>query len=434
LAAPDPLAVLRAWAAQYGDIFHYRAFWTHVYFLNHPDYIEYVLLRNHRNFVKHPALRNVGWLLGQGLLTSEGELWKRQRRLIQPAFHRDCIAGFAEIMTSCTKQTLGCWRAGADVDMHREMMQLTLRIVIRCLFGIETDQTAEISRGMDLLMRQSTGLRLLLPSWLRGLLPGTGEVRPAARALNRAVCQIIGRRRTAGEERGDLLGLLLAARDEDGECMSDRQIRDEVMTFFFAGHETTALALSWTFYLLSRNPDAERKLHEELDRVVGRRTPALTDLPALAWTDSIIKEALRVCPPAWAVGRVAIRDFELAGYRIPKGSVLVMSPWIMQRDARYFPDPENFNPSRWANSATPVLPRFAYFPFGGGPRQCIGNNFALMEAILLLATIAQQFEIHIDPAESITPVAGFTLRPRKGMPARIAERVRVPSGVASGHP
>jgi cytochrome P450 len=432
LAAPDPLAVLRAWAAQYGDIVHYRALWRHVYFLNHPDYVEYVLLRNHRNFVKHPALRNVAWLLGQGLLTSEGDLWKRQRRLIQPAFHRDCIAGFAEIMTACAQQRLARWRAGAELDIHREMMQLTLQIVIRCLFGIETDQTAEISRSMDLLMRESTGLRLLMPSWLRGLLPGTGGVRPAAKALNRAVWQILGQRRAAGAERGDLLGLLLAAKDEDGARMSDRQIRDEVMTFFLAGHETTALALAWTFYLLSRNPDAERRLHEELDRVLGRRTPALTDLPALLWTDSIIKEALRLCPPAWAVGRSAVQDFELAGYRIPKGSILVMSPWIVQRDARYFPDPDSFDPSRWANGAASVLPRFAYFPFGGGPRQCIGNNFAVMEAVLLLAVIAQQFEIRMDAAESITPVAGFTLRPRNGMPARIAQRAAVPSAQAAG--
>jgi cytochrome P450 len=423
IAAPDPLALFSRWAAEYGDIFYYRALWKHVYFLNHPDYIEYVLVRNPRNFMKDPTLRNARWLLGDGLLTSEGEHWRRQRRLIQPAFHRDCIAGFADIMTGCTQDVLSKWHSGAEIDLHREMMQLTLRIVVRCLFSAETVETAEISRSMDILMKGNTGGRQLLPGWVRRLpLPGAAGLRHAAEALDRAVRQIVAQRRATGTVGSDLLGLLLAAREQDGGRMDDRQIRDEVMTFFLAGHETTALAISWAFYALSRNPDAECMLQEELDRVLARGAPALSDVPALVWTEGVIKASMRLYPPAWALGRVAIHDFELGGYRIPKGALIVMSPWLMQRNNRYFSDAETFDPSRWTRSETQNLPHFAYFPFGGGPRQCVGTNFAMMEAILLVAMIARRFTIRIDPSTPVSPVIGFTLRPRNGIPARVVER------------
>lgn len=424
LAAPDALELLKRWASQYGDIFYYRALWMHVYFLNRPDYIDYVLVRNPGNFRKDPALRNMRWLLGEGLLTSEGESWKRQRRLIQPAFHRDRIASYADIMTNCAREALSQWRGGAAIEVHGEMMRLTLRIVMLCLFGVETGETAAISRSLDTLMRGNTGHRLMIPNWLRRLpLPGSGGFRRAAKTLDRAVSQVIAQRRAAAMERGDLLGLLMAAQDEDGARMDDRQIRDEVMTFFLAGHETTALTLSWTLYALSRNPDAERKLHEEVDRVLHGRLASLADVPALVWTGAVVKEAMRLYPPAWGLGRVAMREFELAGYRVPKGAIIVMSPWVMQRDERYFSSAENFDPSRWINGQTQNLPRFAYFPFGGGPRQCIGNNFASLEAVLVLAAIAQRFEVRLDRSVSVVPVAGFTLRPRDAMPGRIVERV-----------
>ncbi len=421
----DSLELLTGWAAEFGDIFHYRALWMHVYFLNHPDYIEYVMVRNPRNFTKDPALRNMRWLLGEGLLTSEGEHWKRQRRLVQPPFHRDRIAAYADIMTRCTEDALAHWQDGAELDIHREMMALTLRIVVRCLFSVETDETAAISRALDVLMRGNMGLRLLIPSWLRRVpLPGQAEFRNATQSLDRAVSQIVAARRAAGPEGNadDLLGILMAARDEDGGRMDDRQTRDEVMTFFLAGHETTALALSWTFYLLSRNPEAVSKLHQELAESLEGRAPQFSDLPRLVWTDAIVKEVLRLYPPAWAMGRLVVDTFEIGGYQVPKGSLVVSSQYVMQRSSRYFREPDRFDPARWTTGETQSLPRFVYFPFSGGPRQCIGNNFASMEAVLLLATIAQRFEVRFDPAADIVPVTGFTLRPRGAMSARVIER------------
>lgn len=421
LAAADPLAVYQGWARRYGDIFHYRVLWKHIYFLNNPDYIDYVLVRNARNFQKDPTTRNVRWLLGDGLLTSEGEQWRQHRRLIQPAFHRERIAGYAGIMTGSVLDALAGWRDGGEIDIHREMMQVTLRVVVRCLFGVESGETATISRSMDLLMRNNTGLRLLMPARMRRLpLPGAREFWRAVEALDGAVAAIIAQRRASGPGGSDLLGLLMAARDEEGGALNDREIRDEVMTFFLAGHETTALALSWSFYALSRDAEAARKLREEVDGVLGGRVAGTADLPSLPWTEAVLKETMRLYPPAWALGRVALDECEIGGYRVPRGTMLVMSPWVMHRDERHFPDAEKFDPARWRNGATENLPRFAYFPFGGGPRQCIGSGFAMMEAMLALATIAQRFEVKT--AEHVAPVTGFTLRPKGGIPARVTRR------------
>ncbi len=430
LVGPDPLGVYSRWAAEYGGIFHYRFLWNHIYFLSDPEYIDYVLVRNASNFIKDRTTRNSRWLLGNGLLLSEGEHWMRQRRLIQPAFHRDRIAGYAAIMTGYTRDMVAGWRSGAAIDIHHETMQLTLRIVIRSLFGMETGETQAISRSMNLAANNNTGIRLLMPPWLRTLpLPGTREFRRAVDDLNRAVAHIIAQRRESKQGGDDLLSMLMAAQDEDGSGMSDKQIRDEVMTFFLAGHETTALALSWALYLLSRNPDAEQKLHEELDRVLGPRAAELRDLPSLIWTDCVIKEAMRLYPPAWAMGRAARKGFELGGYAIPKGAIIAMSQWIVHRDARHFPSPEKFDPGRWTPERAQKLPRFAYFPFGGGQRQCIGNTFATMEAVLALATITQRFEVRVAADYVAVPAPGFTLRPRGGIPAKITERVAGNSAV-----
>jgi cytochrome P450 len=432
LAGPDPLGVYSRWAAEYGGIFHYRFLWNHIYFLSDPGYIDYVLVRNASNFVKDRTTRNSRWLLGEGLVLSEGDYWMRQRRLIQPAFHRDRIAGYAAVMTQYTRDMLGGWHSGAAIDIHREMMQLTLRVVIRSLFGVETGETQAISRSMHLLMSDSTGIRLLMPPWLRSLpWPGMRELRCAAGDLNRAVAHMIAQRRQSKESGEDLLAMLMATRDEDGSGMSDKQIRDEVMTFFLAGHETTALALSWALYLLSRNPDAEQKLHEEVDRLLVGRAAELSDLPALIWTDCIIKEAMRLYPPAWAMGRTALKEFELGGYSIPKGAIIAMSQWVVHRDARHFPDPGKFDPGRWTAERAQKLPRFAYFPFGGGQRQCIGNTFATMEAVLALATIAQRFQVRVPADYTAEPTPGFTLRPRGGIPARIAERIAANATVSA---
>ena len=284
LAGPAPLDTFTRWAAQYGDIFYYRAAWLHVYFLNRPDLIEYVLVRNPQNFLKDRVVQNSRWLPGTGLLTAEGDAWKRQRRVIQPAFARDRIEAYARCMTDSAEQMLTAWRPGSVVDIHQEMMRLTLRVIVRALFELETMETGEISRSLNTIMLNSIGGRLLFPPFFRYLpLPGMRDVCRAVNSMNAAVYEIIRQRRSSDKQTsGDLLSILMHARDEDGSRMTDEQVRDELMTFLLAGHETTALALSWALYLLSRNDQAEEKLHEEeVDSVLAGRLPDVSDLPSL---------------------------------------------------------------------------------------------------------------------------------------------------------
>jgi cytochrome P450 len=423
LAARDPLAVFSRWAKDYGDIFYYRAGWVHVYFLNHPDLIESVLIRNYQNFLKDRVIQNSRWFFGDGLLTSEGEHWKRQRRLSQPSFHREKIASYATVMTNDAEQMLSHWRDGAVLDVHQEMMRLTLRIVVRALFNVEAEETEEISGAVNVMMHYSSGARMLLPPFFRQLpLPGMFEFRSAVDKLNKSVYKIIRLRRRNGQETGDLLSMLMESRDEDGGQMNDKQLRDEVMTFLLAGHETTALALSWGWYLLSQNLQAQRELHQELDRVLERRVPNISDLPSLKCAECVIKESMRLYPPAWALARQVIKDLDLSGYRIPAGTNVVMSQWVMHRDSRFFSDPETFDPNRWLTERCQKLPKFAYFPFGGGPRQCIGASFAMMEAVLLLATIARRFQMHPVAGHSVVPLPSFTLRPKEGIRVTLEER------------
>src|SRR5215469_10845975 len=424
LAGPNPLHTFTSWAAEYGDIFYYRAAWLHVYFLNRPDLIEYVLVRNPQNFLKDRVVQNSRWLLGTGLLTAEGDAWKRQRRLIQPAFSRDRIADYARCMTDSAEQMLASWKAGTVVDIHQEMMSLTLRVVVRALFGLEPMETGKISRSLNTIMLNSIGGRLLLPPFFRYLpLSGMRDVRRAVGDMNAAVYEIIRQRRSGDKQAsGDLLSLLMNARDEDGSMMTDQQLRDEMMTFLLAGHETTALALSWALYLLSQSARAEEKLHEEVDRVLASRLPSISDLPSLTFVDSVLKETMRLYPPAWSVARTVIADFELEGYRIPAGANIVMSQWIMHRDPRFFSDPEEFDPDRWASSACQNLPRFAYFPFGGGPRQCIGASFATTEAVLILASIGRRYQLASVEKTPVLPVPSLTLRPKDPIRMHIEAR------------
>jgi cytochrome P450 len=422
LASRDPLAIFEKWAREYGDVFYYRALFIHVYFLNHPDLIESVLVRNYQNFLKDHVIRKSRWFFGDGLLTNEGESWLRQRRLAQPAFHRERIAGYANIMTEYAEEMLATWRDGEVCDVHQEMMQLTLKIVVRALFNVESQEVGQISAAMNVLMSNSVGIRLLLPPAARFLpTPAMLEFRRAVRRLDEIVYRIIAERRKNEADTGDLLSMLMQARDEDGSRMSDKQLRDEVMTFLLAGHETTALALSWSWHLLAQNPEVESKLHEELDRVLGGRTPEFSELRNLNYAERVVKESMRLYPPAWSVARTAAKDFDIAGYRIPSGANVVMSTWIMHHDPRYFPDPYKFEPERWL-SAESQRPRFAYFPFGGGPRQCIGNSFALMEATLLVAAIAQKFQFRPVEGHPVVPIPSFTLRPKYGIRMTLQSR------------
>jgi len=417
LGRPDPLAVFTGWAREFGDIFYYRAGWIHVYFLNSPELIESVLVTNQQNFRKDRVIQNSRWFLGQGLLTSEGGEWLRQRRLSQPAFHRERLALYARIINACAEEMLDSWKDGENRDVHQEMMQLTLRVVAKVLFSVDVkNESKEVAAALNLLMKHSSGARMLLPPWVRYLpLPFLIRVRRAVRQLDDVVYRIIRERRRSENDNGDLLSMLMSARDEDGSRMTDRQLRDEVMTFLLAGHETTALSLSWAWYLLSENPEAENKLHHELARVLDGKNPSFEDLPRLCYTEAVVKESVRLYPPAWSLARTAAEDFEIGGYLVPAGSNVVMSQWIMHRDPRFFPSPEQFDPGRWFEEHTQRLPRFAYFPFGGGPRYCVGASFAMMEATLLLAAIAQRFRLRMVPGHKVVPVPSITLRPKYGI-------------------
>ena len=421
----DRLGTLSRWAREYGDLVWARFGPRVVVFLNHPDLVEEVLVNQNRKFIKHYRLRDATRTLGQGLLISEGEFWRGQRKLAQPAFHRERIAGYGELMVQLTERMLGGWADGQVRDVQDEMMRLTLEIVAKTLFDAEIGgDSADVSAAMETLMQAfvvRTASLLSLPHWIPT--PMNIRVERAIRRLERILHTVITERRKSGEDRGDLLSMLLRAQDEEsGRRMTDTQLRDEVMTLFMAGHETTASTLAWTWFLLSQHPEAEMRLHEELARVLGGRSPCLSDLPRLPYAESVINETLRVYPTAWMVGRENIEALELGGYRMPVGTTVFMPQWVIHRDPRWFDDPDEFRPERWEGGLMQRLHRYAYFPFGGGPRICIGNNFALMEAVLVLATVAQKFRLRLADDARVTPLATMTLRPAHGVKVVLALR------------
>jgi len=422
----DPLGTYTQWARSYGDIFHYRFLHRHVYFLNHPDLIKEVLVTRAPSFRKGDAVRMNRRIFGNGLLANEGASWLEQRRLIQPAFHRTRIESYAATMVAYTQRLMTEWRPGEIRDLHSDMMRLTLEIVCRALFDVEIGEEEDrIAAALNTLMQLGTGGRLLLPQFLRRI-PTSSNRRyeKATQVLDDVVYGLI-RDKQSHPERGsnDLLSALLEARYEDGSAMSNLQLRDEVMTLLLAGHETTAVTLSWIWLLLARHPEVEQKLHSELDNVLGSRAPGAQDLPGLIFTDCVVKEAMRLFPPAWALVRTATTDIDLGGYTIPAGSSVVVSQWVMHRDPRFYVEPELFWPERWLEESSKSLPRFAYFPFGGGPRICIGASFAMTEAVLVLATIAQRWQMHLADAPAPRPAPGITLRPAGGGHLRVTPRL-----------
>lgn len=327
-------------------------------------------------------------------------------------------------MVQAAQRVVRDWKDGERRDMLTEMMRLTLMIAAKTLFDAEVGQeTQQVVDALDFL--QDNFLRrfnriLSPPFWLPT--PGNRRLRRAVRQLDDILYGFIRKRREAGGGQTDLLSLLLHARDEQGGRMTDRQLRDEAMTLFLAGHETTALALSWAWYLLAQNPLAEARLHAEVDEVLRGREPNADDCPNLKFTEAVILESMRLYPPAYLVGREAIADCELGGFTVPRGTTLMMPQWVVQRDPRFFPEPEQFRPERWQEERIKQLPKFAYFPFGGGPRLCIGNSFAMMEMALVLAVIAQRFQFRIVPGSIVTPLPTFTLRPQNGIPGVIEAR------------
>jgi cytochrome P450 len=418
----DPLGFLMRAAAGYGDVARYRLGNITFHQVNHPDGVQRVLQDNHHNYIKGDLFDIIRQLAGGGLFTSEGELWLRQRRLMQPAFHRSRIAGFGEIMTGRTLDMLAQWQQRADpgqpLDVAEELTGLTMAIISETMFGarLEAD-TRAIGQAIDLLLAD-INFRFQIPFYpsLRWPTLRNRRALAAMRTVDDVVLGIVDQRRRGGEERDDLLGMLMEARDEEtGQGMAGKQLRDEVVTIFVAGHETTAVALTWAFYLLSQHPDMEARLHAELAEVLDGRTPGVADVPNLRFTRMVIDETLRLYPPAWITNRQAVAEDEVCGYRIPAGAVVGISPYVMHHLPAYWPDPERFDPQRFAPDAAQERPRFAYMPFGGGPHQCIGNSFALLEATLILSTVAQRYRLRLPAGAVVTPKPQSTLRPAGGM-------------------
>lgn len=423
----EPLQFLTGLARDYGDIAHFRIGPAHLYLFSHPDLVRDVLVARHDHFIKGRGLQRSKRLLGEGLLTNEGEAYRRQRRLAQPAFHRGRITTYADAMVERAVRTRERWRAGATIDVAQEMSRLTLAIVGKTLFNSDTESDAdEVGAAMVEIMKMFNLMWLPYIELLDKLpLPHARRFQRARDRLDAIIYRMIDHHRRLGSDQGDLLSMLLIAQDEEtgGGGMTDEQLRDEAMTIFLAGHETTANWLVWTWYLLSQHPDVEARLHDEIDATLtDGRAPTIEDIPRLTYTEMVLAEAMRLYPPAWTLGRQAIKDYEINGYLIERGSTILISQYVMHHHPRYFPDPERFDPERFTSEARESRPQFAYFPFGGGPRRCIGEGFALMEGTLLLATLAARFRLRLAPGHAVELYPRVTLRPKHGMRMTVEER------------
>ncbi len=434
----NPPQFLQNLARDHGDLVHYRLGHQDIYLVSNPDWIKDILVTHQTNFTKSRFLERAKVLLGEGLLTSEGEFHRRQRRLVQPAFHRDRLAGYASAMVECTARTRQQWTDGAQLDMSREMMRLTLAVVAKTLFSADvTSEADNIGGALTEVMGLFDMVMMPFSEWIEKLrLPSVRRFERARDFLDQTIYKIIAERRAGTEDKGDLLSMLLLTQDEDGSAgMSDKQIRDEALTLFLAGHETTANALMWTWYLLSQNPEASTKFYEEIDRVLAGRLPAFDDLSKLKYTEGVFAEALRLYPPAWVIGRRTKADYSMGTFTVPARSILTLSPYVVHRDPRWFREPDRFQPERW--SLPDDRPKFSYIPFGGGTRVCIGERFAWMEGVLLLATVAQKWRFKLAPGHPVETAALITLRAKHGMKMIAEQRsqnVTLPSSSTQSHP
>ena len=420
----DPLARVTEWMADYGDVMHYLSGDRHQYLIANPDMIREILVRQADIFIKGPDYTNeetgLARFMGKGLVTSNGAFWKRQRRLVAPAFHTQRITAYADTMVNYALQRMERWRDGAVLDVDKEMMQLTLMIVGRTLFDADASTTVKQVKAAVEIVQKASNTANLLPAWVPT--PLRVRSRRANAVLNKIVYGFINQRRATGEDRGDLLSMLLLSEDEDGERMTDLQVRDEAVTLFLAGHETTANALNWTWWLLAQNPRVEKRLHDELDSVLAGQAPALSDLRRLPYTEMVLKESMRLMPPVWLISRVNEAATTVLGYSFPQRSSAQILIYCVHRHPDIWRQPNEFIPERWAEDHSAEIPKYAYIPFGGGPRVCIGNSFATMEANLLLATIAQRFQLRLDAGVEIKPQPFITMFPRDGLPMRLQSR------------
>jgi cytochrome P450 len=424
----DPIPFFRGLAERFGPAAHYKIGRQHVVFINDPEYVRQILVVQNDNFIKERVVQRSKLLLGEGMITAEGAEHRRQRLAAQPAFHRQTIPVYADTMVHLAAETRDCWSANQQLNIALEMMHLTLNVVAKTLFRTELgEEVREVAQAINDIM----GLyhfMILLPaaeSLVHFPLPGVLKFRRARRRLDALVYNMIEQHRSASDGEADLLTMMLRGSYGDAyrtDRSRDAQLRDEVITIFLAGYETVANALAWTWWLLSQHPEVEAKFHREIDTVLGSRRATYDDLPRLRYTEMVLAESMRLYPPAWAMGRCALRDFELGPYFLPAGTTVLMSQFVMHRSPQYFREPLTFDPDRFGPDARAGRSRSAYFPFGAGGRQCIGEAFAWMEGVLVLATIAQQWKLRSEDDRRIEPEPLITLRPRRGISMRVVPR------------
>ena len=423
----NPIVLFEHLVDEYGDIAHYKIGWNHIVFLNHPDYIREVLVVQNDNFIKERTVRRTKMLLGEGMITAEGAQHRTQRQVAQPAFHRQRIPEYADLIVHEGVRMRDGWRDGEKRDIARDMMHLTLNVVAGTLFATDLrNEVDELADAINRIMGLYNFL-VMLPAaeWLVHVRPpGLAAFVRARKRIDAVVYRMIEAHRRAGHNGGSLLDLMLAA-SPDHSAESEQSLRDQVITIFLAGYETVANALAWTWYLLSQNPDCERRFHDEIDRELQGRPPAFEDVPRLRYTEMVLAESMRLYPPAWAMGRYALNDFRLGEFFLPAKTTVLISQYITHRDARFFPDPLRFNPERFTPEAKSRRTKFTYFPFGAGFRQCIGESFAWMEGVLLLATLGKRWKLKLVPGHRVEPEPLITLRPKYGMKMQVEARDRI---------
>lgn len=428
----DRIGLYRRVARNNGDVLRMRYLWVNTYTVSHPDYFKQILQDNNRNYIRNAFVNNTFKLfLGDGLFTLDGESWLGRRRLMQPAFHRPRLANLGGLMTAAAEAMLAGWDAGADgqeLAVDEEMMKVTLRIVGKALFSADLlgassvlgDAFTSVSEFVNYRMQTPFPLPLFVPT------RRNRQFKAALATLDHTVYGLVAERKASqqtDEEKGDLLDMLIAARDEEtGTGMTDGELRNEVALLMFAGHETTATTLTWTFYLLSQHPAVEAKLHAELARVLGGRTPTLADLPNLPYNRMVIEETMRLYPPAWGLSRQSVGEDIIGGYRLPAKASITLPIMTLHYDPRWWENPETFDPERFTPARSADRHKFAYLPFGAGPRQCIGNHFALLEAQLVLATVAQRYQLRLRPGHPVQPDPVFVLRTSHGLPMTATRR------------
>jgi len=424
LRPANPIHLFQHLAEDYGDIAHYKIGWNHIVFLNHPDYIREVLVVQNDNFTKERTVQRTKMLLGEGMITSEGAEHRRQRQVAQAAFHRQRIPEYASTMVREAVRMRDSWRGGQPRDIAIDMMHLTLNVVAGTLFAADLrDEVDELADAINRIMGLYNFL-VLLPAaeWLVHVRPpGLAAFVRARKRIDAVVYRMIEAHRKRATESSSLLDLILAS-SPDNSAASEQSLRDQVITIFLAGYETVANALSWTWYLLSQNPECERRFHEEIDRELQGRLASFDDVPRLRYVEMVLAEAMRLYPPAWAMGRYARQDFQLGEFFLPAKTTVLISQFITHRDARFFPDPLRFDPERFTAEAKSGRTKFTYFPFGAGFRQCIGESFAWMEGVLLLATLAQKWKLSLVRGHRVEPEPLITLRPKYGMRMQVEAR------------